>query len=327
VDNLKSLEHRLKTIFFQVFKSLLRKGRADLTPLDGQSLRKVLFLRPEKIGDMVVSFPLFDELLRHYPRMRISILASPRNCEIIRGDPRFARVFLYQKRLFRDLLEILAIRRERYDCIVDMIDDDSVTGLVLSQITAVGCPRVRYAPPYIEQDERDRADEYFTSSMSSDTDGLRIGYNLSAGKSTRLWPKEKSRQLITSILGCYPGSRVVLITTPSDRARGDELEQLFEERVIQVPPRLSIRKVSAIISRLDLLVTPDTSLVHIARSFKVPVVGMYPQLQWNLERWRPYGQKGGVVISNDDGHIFDITPVQVLAEVTKILARQGVSQS
>ncbi len=84
---------------------------------------------------------------------------------------------------------------------------------------------------------------------------------------------------------------------------------------------------SAIISRLDLLVTPDTSLVHIARSFKVPVVGMYPQLQWNLERWRPYGQKGGVVISNDDGHIFDITPVQVLAEVTKILARQGVSQS
>ena len=118
-----------------------RKDR-DFTPLDGNLLHKVLFLRPEKIGDMVISLPVFDGLKHRYPHIKISILASPRNDAIIRDDPRFDRIFLYRKNLWRDVREMLRIRREGYDCVVDMICDDSVTALFISQLAAPGKPRI-----------------------------------------------------------------------------------------------------------------------------------------------------------------------------------------
>lgn len=367
----KSLEHKFKGLVFEIFKVFLKKGRDGFTVLDGKSIQKVLFIRPEKIGDMVVSLPVFDELLRRYPHIYIGILCSPRSYEIIRHDPRFDRVFLYRKNIVRDLLELLAIRRDMYDCVVDMVDDDSLTGLVLSQLSVAESPRIgsgkkqyarhydyvsshrdrnithsidralclldafgvdgrnadRYAQPHVGDEEFRRADSFLISTAVPGASGMAVGFNLSAGKTTRQWAGEKSRELITSILDYFPESRVILITAPSDRPRGEELERLFDQRVVQVPPELSITEVSAIISRIDLLITPDTSLVHIARSFKVPVVGMYPRPQWNLERWRPYGQQSGVVLSNNDDHIFDITSARVFAEVRKVVEQQGVGQT
>lgn len=37
-----------------------------------------------------------------------------------------------------------------------------------------------------------------------------------------------------------------------------------------------------------MLISPDTSAVHIAASFKVPVIALYPKSDWNFTSWRPY---------------------------------------
>ena len=132
MEKLKPLEHAFKAFFFKMSHVFLKKGRTDFVPLDGNTIRRVLFLRPEKIGDMVISFPVFDGLKRAYPHIEISILGSPRNRAIIKDDPRFETVFMYRKNLWRDFREVMAIRREKYDCVVDMICDDSVTALFLA---------------------------------------------------------------------------------------------------------------------------------------------------------------------------------------------------
>ena len=362
MDKLKPIEHKIKAIFFSLFKRLLTRGRKDFTPLDGDKLHKVLFLRPEKIGDMVISFPVFDGLKEHYPHIKISILASPRNDAIIKNDPRFDKIFLYRKNLWRDVKEMLAIRHEKFDCVVDMICDDSVTALFLSQLAAPGKPRIGvgkgkyreyydfnydhrrgntghiientlklltafgldgdsisgYAPPFLDTHSLSKA-EGFLRRVSQDTpEEVKIGFNLSAGSPTRIWAEEKSVELLKRVLQANGNCHVIIFAVSSDRRRAERLCRRFNERVHLVPDGLSLTEASAVISKLDVLISPDTSLVHIARALRVPVVGLYSRFMKNFLLWRPYDQEVGAVVSENDDNIFDISVNDVFETFVRV---------
>ncbi|MBD3333503.1 hypothetical protein GF356_11705, partial [candidate division GN15 bacterium] len=85
----KRTEHWLKTVVFLVLRLLLRKGRGNPPLLNGNEMKRVLFLRPEtKLGDMVISLPVIDRFREHFPGVEVHIFASPRNVGIIKADPR-----------------------------------------------------------------------------------------------------------------------------------------------------------------------------------------------------------------------------------------------
>jgi ADP-heptose:LPS heptosyltransferase len=366
MGKLKKIEHKFKASVFGLSRHFMQRTDRNFRPLDGKALSKVLFLRPEKIGDLVISLPAFDALKKAYPHIQISMLASPKNVELIKDDPRFSRIFLYRKNILKDLAALRAIRKERFDCVVDMICDDSVTALFLAQWCAPGKPRIGigkhrfrdyydfnydhregntghiidnslklldafgidsskatgYAPPYISAEATATA-EQFLASLPARIDGsLRIGYNISAGASSRIWAAEKSEALLRRLLEQFDGAQIIVISVNSDRARGDALVSKFSSNVIQVPPGLSLMEASALVSKLDLLVSPDTATVHIARSFHIPVVGMYCHYHTNFLLWSPYGQPEGAVVSQDDGNIFDITVDQVYDAVMKIIVKK-----
>jgi ADP-heptose:LPS heptosyltransferase len=367
MSTLKSAEHKFKAFFFRLFQWALKKRRGDFVPLDGRTVRKVLFLRPEKIGDMVISLPVFDGLKKHFPHITTAILASPKNYPLIKEDPRFDKIFLYRKNLWRDIREVLAMRRERFDCVIDMVREDSVTTLFLSQMLARGKPRIGigkdrfqpyydfhcddpgdnshhiidytltllnafgidsttvsgYAAPYIGKDVSERAERVMNEVADGNKETLKIGLNLSAGAPTRLWQEEKSAELVARILNYQEDCVVILFAMPNDRRRAEQLRRRFTGRVHLIPEGTTLSDVSALISMLDVLITPDTSLVHIARSFRVPVVGLYSCHRKNFRLWRPYGQEVGAVVSPHDDNIFDITVddvydtfVQVMRQAT-----------
>jgi len=362
MDRLKPIEHAFKTSVFSMTRLLLKRKASDFHPLDGTKLKKVLFLRPEKIGDMAVSLPVFDGLKKHFPHIRISILGSPKNEALIRHDPRFDRIFMYRKNLWRDVAEVRRIRREQFDCVIDMIGDDSVTALYLSQLCAPGKPRIGagkvkfrefydfnydprmgntghivqntlrlldafgidsrtvncYATPHIPPDADKRAAQFVQEVRNGDSASLLVGYNLSAGSKTRIWGMENSYSLLNRIRERYPKSRILLISVKEDRAQSELLAAKLGG-VYQVPPGLSLVEASAVLARLDLLISPDTSLVHIARSFDVPVVGLYSRFMKNFLLWRPFGQEVGAVVSGNDDNIYDITVDQVFDAFVKLL--------
>ncbi len=364
MDRLKPLEHRIKAAFFWLFKRWLKRGQADFKPLDGARLKKVLFLRPEKIGDMVISFPVFDGLHAKHPHIRISILGSPRNYAIIKSDPRFDRIFLYTKKVLRDIRTMLAMRREKYDCVVDMICDDSVTALFLSQLCAPGKPRIGvgkskfrdyydfnydhrmgntghiientlklleafgidssqvsgYAAPYIDGAAGQRAEKFVSSVADGDSSAVMIGYNLSAGSPTRVWAKEKSTELVRRLVDSDPGIKVILFTTPAERDRGKKILEQFDRNVHLVPDGLNLMEASAVLKQFDILISPDTSMVHIARAYRVDVVGLYSRFMKNFLLWKPYDQEVGAVVSGNDDNIHDITPEAVFDVFQQVLA-------
>ena len=54
-------------------------GKSDKQPLDIAKVRKVLILRNDKIGDMIVTSALLRELKKNYPHWQIDVAASRRS--------------------------------------------------------------------------------------------------------------------------------------------------------------------------------------------------------------------------------------------------------
>jgi ADP-heptose:LPS heptosyltransferase len=131
--------------------------------------------------------------------------------------------------------------------------------------------------------------------------------------------------LLQKIINEHPSLSVLIFAMPEERAQAEELKKKISTRVAIVPPGLSLTESSAVIEKLALFITPDTSLVHIARSLSVPVVGLYSRFMSNFILWRPYGQDDGAVVSNCDGNIFDIKPDQVYSAFKKVYANRKVA--
>jgi ADP-heptose:LPS heptosyltransferase len=329
-------------------------------------MKHVIFFRPERFGDMLVTLPIVDGLKKHYPHLKVSLLASPKNLELIKDDPRFDKVFLYTKSAWRDLNELFKIRSMKFDCVIDTICDDSVTALFLANFCAAGAPVVGvgkdkykeyysfnfdnraghiidnsikllksfdiepssvspYAEPHLNHGASPAVSNFVNSLGSRLKNFTKAGLNLSSGAPTRVWQKEKWIKLIKNLQTLMPEVQFVLITVPKEREFGESIKREFESRIEFVPDNLGIIEVAAIIKRLDILISPDTSLVHIARAMQVPVVGLYSRNAKNFNLWHPYGQREFAVNAKSNDDIFDITVEQVQEKFQMLIdSRQAV---
>ncbi len=367
MDLFKRIEFGIKAVFFAIFKVILREGKS-LSQIDGSKMERVLILRPDRIGDTICSFPLIDYLLRKFPRMKLSIFASPKNISLIKTDPRFEKIFIYRRNILSDIMEVIKVRRQKYDCVIDLMADDSVTTLFISQFCSRKSPRIgvrkdrfsRYydynhhpggdcqdhmidinlnllpafgfdkndadgfAPPYIDEKSETKVFEFFDELGIDSTNDFVIGMNLSARGANREWGLEKSKLFLERILREFRDAKIILITAPNKRADGDRLQTMLNNAVYQVPPNSSLIEVTVIIARLDILISPDTSLVHIARSLKKPVVGLYPEYRKVYRQWMPYRQPDGLVLSYEGDTVFGIKVDEVYSTFIGLLEKNGL---
>ncbi len=90
------------------------------TTFDIKNARNILFLRYDRIGDMVITTPVFRELKREYPEINISVLASNANQTVLHNNPYVDKVYInYKNNLFKDLPTLLKLRNNKYDVCVE----------------------------------------------------------------------------------------------------------------------------------------------------------------------------------------------------------------
>ena len=57
--------------------------------------KKILLLRTDRIGDMLITTPCFRALRRAYPEARLDVLASELNRIAIEGNPDINNIYMY----------------------------------------------------------------------------------------------------------------------------------------------------------------------------------------------------------------------------------------
>lgn len=336
---IKSCEINFKRFVFLVYRLLggIKKAPGDFDP---RKIKKVLFIRHDKLGDMVISLPIFHNLKKFYPHLRIDIVCGKDNYEIIRTDPHIDKVYYYHKKPMHDIKNVMAMREENYDCVVDLIFGASVTATILVSLVAgkgfkLGVGKLDYAKYFDKTVECERRKYHIIESTGrvlnlfgidlkdcdmrpriylEDDDfeigrtfveGLRkkhdtvAGVNLSAGRPARTWPLEKYFRLMELFKHEYPQWAFVLNYAPSEYDKAEKVLARYDGNVYAIPRGMNIRQVAGMLSFFDFLITPDTSLTHLASAFDVPSVVMFSGDNGNFNEWGPYNPKIRAVRSPD----------------------------
>jgi ADP-heptose:LPS heptosyltransferase len=95
--------------------------------------RRILYLRYDRIGDMVLATGIIRAIATARPGVAIDVLASPGNAKVLEGNPFVARVLTFdRKRTWGAGGLVRTLRDTRYDAVIDaMVMAPSLTTMLL----------------------------------------------------------------------------------------------------------------------------------------------------------------------------------------------------
>lgn len=116
---LKRLEVAWRDAWMAALARILPHSEGGL-PDWGARPYTVLYLRYDRIGDMVLATPLIRAIATSHPGITVDVLASPVNAPVLQGNPHVRRVLTFDKRDRPGFLRVMRqLRAARYDVIVD----------------------------------------------------------------------------------------------------------------------------------------------------------------------------------------------------------------
>ncbi|HEY4611727.1 MAG TPA: glycosyltransferase family 9 protein [Bacteroidota bacterium] len=326
MDWFKSIEIAFRRFLVRLLGVFIHRS----SPLSGSidfNRCKFLFVRQDRIGDVLVSTPLFAALKETYPSAVVDILLSPNNSFVLDNDASIRKRWVYQKRFSAAWKLVFQLRAERYDFIIDLMDNPSATSTLLLALAGgrwnIGLAKANSFVYDVKIPLRSRKDVHIVDRLAEllrpfriDVDNVKlrvryqvsadsseyaaqfwqsqqlngklvIGINISSGSETRFWGIENFNELIRSILRDYPTNPLLILFHPRDRERAKEIGSSYRDVVLSLETS-SFDRFAALIQRTGLLITPDTSAVHLAAAFQIPSVVLYVQSNKELRIWEPY---------------------------------------
>ena len=315
--------------------------RKKTTIFEIKNTRNILFLRYDRIGDMVITTPVFRELKLAYPEINISVLASKLNRGVLVNNPYVDKIYTNHKNnLLGDLPTLLKLRKMKFDVCVEF--DHSVIPHAIIRLRIIKPKKVisvfkegRYGlqgkeleiydyytekpknshfrdiwlntlNPFNVKPESKKYDLFCTDQQKKKAinfllqfqNKITIGINLEgAVKGKRITP-DKLKVICTGLYQANKDVQIVLLSSPKTYediirlSKNMGLPYVFSSYKTE-----SILDVAALIQNLQLVITPDTSIVHIASAFNVPVVSIHENNNDSYRLFAPKSQYSKTVFS------------------------------
>lgn len=283
-------------------------------------------LRQDRIGDVLVSLPIIHALKRHFPSAQIDALFGENNHFVAANDPALSERFIYRKNVSGAMHILRTLRHRHYDYSIDFMDNVSTSSTILvarikaqcsvgiekenAYIYDVAVPRLPQSnvhivdrlgellrPFGITPEYEDlrlsyplppeaivRAEEWFSHGCGAERTA-RIGINISASGADKDWGKENFSALLKQLRDNFPHAECILFCAPDDEAHAEEIARATNARVF---PPSTFDEFAAGIHALDMLITVDTSAVHLAAAYQIPAVVLYIHDKPELMPWTPY---------------------------------------
>ena len=315
--------------------------RKKTTIFEIKNTRNILFLRYDRIGDMVITTPVFRELKLAYPEINISVLASKLNRGVLVNNPYVDKIYTNHKNnLLGDLPTLLKLRKMKFDVCIEF--DHSVIPHAIIRLRIIKPKKVisvfkegRYGlqgkelelydyytekpknshfrdiwlntlNPFNVKPESKKYDLFCTDQQKKKAidfllqfqNKIIIGINLEgAVKGKRITP-DKLKVICTGLYQANKDVQIVLLSSPK---KYEDIIRLSKNMglpyVFSSYKTESILDVAALIQNLQLVITPDTSIVHIASAFNVPIVSIHENNKDSYQLFAPKSQYSKTVFA------------------------------
>lgn len=311
---------------------------------------RILIVQVGKIGDMILTTPLFTELKNNFPDCEIYVLTSKLNNNIAHFDKNVSRTIVYKKNFFSVLKLISTLRKIKFDYWIDTKDEFSSTSKTLLKFgrydKSIGfnnkenlfeislkefvkgehtvdinlSPLLYLKKDYIVKNIKpsinipaDTVNKF--SEIFSKIKNKKILVNISAGAENRYWLEEKWIELFGKI---EKDSHIFLISDNRDKKLANNLVSDYKSNNLTYINADNIFEVAEIVRNSDFIITPDTSIVHLASCFNKPVVAMFHNVDWVIKRYAPLSDKCKMILSKEKDSISNISVDEVISKLDEI---------
>jgi lipopolysaccharide heptosyltransferase II len=312
----------LARVFVQPRSEEGTKTQTSSFTTQSQKQLKILVIRPGGIGDAALLYPLFRALKGYFNNSEIDVLAEKRNSGILVDCPYINEVFLYDSGTLQVLYKTF---KKRYDIVIDSEQWHRLSAVVAyltrapirigfatnnrSKLLthAVSYSHDQYeAYSFLNLFSAITGDNYEFDNMSAfipidqklaskfnpQINDLRkrcraiAGIFSGATIQERRWEIGKFVELTEGLIN--EGFGIVIIGGNEDVNDSNKLEKIGNRDVtINYAGKTSLIETAAIISQLDLFVSSDTGLMHIAYGVGTPTVSLFGAgIQ---KKWAPIG--------------------------------------
>ena len=335
------MKKAVRSFYLHIRKALLhgaahslRKSR--LRPMPSPSkITNILFIRIDRIGDMVLSTPAFKAIKTAFPDAALTVLASSSNYPLIQSDPYVNEILVHDSSagLRETARMVRRLRSRRFDVVIDPMTGYDAQTAFLSYLTQaetrvgfVGFGREVFfsAPVQLPEPKPGIVDLHLAllTRMGIHCSGIEpelflreeemerarrwvrrvasegeriIGIHPGAHYATQRWGIRNYAALV-ELLMKNTGLKPVVLGGPADIPL---VKGILARTNDSVPAVFSsdLRELMALISQIDVLVCNNSGPLHIAAALKVPTVSFMGPTVKSL--WTPSGSRHRVLRAED----------------------------
>lgn len=320
-----------------------------------KNTKKILLLRHDRIGDILISTPFLSILRTLLPNNRIDIILSFRNQTAANIVEQFAdNILIYPKSAIGIIKLIRSVRKTKYDIIIDLLDNESTTSNLLLKFSKIqhklsfnknNMSNYSVTVPMPDKNKIHPANRLLSllypfdyqatnnikleipisktieqkasELLGNKNKTYRLGFNLSGSTLDKYWGKHNFISIINMISESHPEFEIVIFSTKNLK---DEAEAIALATNSHKAPNIhDFMLYAAMLKQCNLIITPDTSAVHIASAFQIPVVALYVHHQNASDMpWTPINTKYKALIANNN--IMQISVTEVYNAFSEILS-------
>lgn len=350
---LKAVELWWRRLWIRVLVRAMRRQSAESPPEWSGRPHRVLFLRHDRAGDMILSTGVMRAIARSHPTITMDVLASPANAAILEAAEYVCDVIVFDKKKVASYAPTaLALRQRHYDAIIDcMVTAPSLTTLLLIAAsgarhrvgiagrgnddaftvtvpaeTKAGAHMVdllaALAPAFgvAASEVAKQPDITLTTAERERAEqawgvrgGPRVLINISAGTPARAWAAENYVAVMNHLRARDAQSVFRVIGAPVESEKAKRIAHDGGGEYVRTP---SIRDAFALVATADFVFTPDTSIAHAAAAFDTPCVAMY--VKGTAERWSVYGPHA-VSIEHPESTLEHLSVERMLRAIDELL--------
>ena len=330
---------------------LRRFTRKKSINFDIRKAKNILFFRYDRIGDMVITTPVFRELKLAYPEINITVLASKVNQSVLLNSPYINQVFTNHKHnFFSDLPTLLKLRRKQFDVCVEfehsviphailrlrMIKPKKIVSVIkegrygvngdelmlydyftekpkdvhfqdiwLNTLNPFGVsPKSKHYDLFCTDQQKGNAVDFLSQFQKK----IIIGINLEGAVKGKKITSDKIEEICRGIYHVDREVQIILLSSPKLYSNIVRISQKMNlPYVVPCYKTVSVLDVAALIQNLQLIITPDTSIVHIASAFNVPIVSIHEKNNDSYRLFAPKSELNRTVFANSQKGIKDFS--------------------
>ncbi|HYC52946.1 MAG TPA: glycosyltransferase family 9 protein [Gemmatimonadaceae bacterium] len=352
-----SIEAAVRSAFSWGMVALLGGPRRPLPDWHARPYR-ILFIRDDGIGDLMVTMELLRAITEVSPAFTLDLLASPQNAAFARTLSFVNEVIVHKRQfLLKAWPTWRRLRRNRYDVVIDgrvaIANVNKQTQMLMLSTGAswrIGIAGRRNDRVYSVPIHLPKIAHWVDAIVALGTpfgiagDSRDWRAKLPLSDDDRAAADERWRNSGTG----RPRVLVNLYSASADRqwplGRFGPVIQAIRKRLPQaaiivptmpggdqaattlasdgggVAMPLSLPEVTAVTATADLVVSPDTAITVIASAFHIPVLAL---MRKGTEQWVPYRNRGRVAFSDDPRSLIGLPPDRVIAVLDAIIHDLG----